>query len=113
MSMVDVEKAWQNTESMRDAHCRRKYDPTRGGGRLSKGNLYYPVFRGLFHDIFFLELDINKVVKCTSVDVGSSGSAGGSCTSEVAQLGRRSSSGVHATDHVGAKRARVAEAEQV
>jgi hypothetical protein len=96
---------------MRDAHCRRKYDPTRGGSHLSKGNLYCPVFRGLFHDIFFLELEINKVVKCTSVDVGSSGSAGGSSTT--AAVGRRNSSGGGATVDVGAKRARVAEVEQV
>jgi hypothetical protein len=63
MSMVSIEMAWQNTESMRDKYVKKKYDPTRGGAHLSRGNLYCPVFRKHFHDMFFLDLDIAKVLR--------------------------------------------------
>ena len=45
---------WQNVESMRDKFVARKYDPTRGGARLSKGHLYSPVFKENYHNLFSL-----------------------------------------------------------
>lgn len=62
LSMEHIEVVWQNVETMRDAYVKKRYDPTRGGVRLSKGHLYCPVFKGMFHDIFFLDLPSNRVL---------------------------------------------------
>jgi hypothetical protein len=107
MSMVDMEMAWQNAESMRDAYCRKKYDPTRGGGqKMSKGNLYCPVFREHYHELFFLDLDWNKVVKSTSVAVDCAG-AGASC-SGTGGVGTNSSRANATNIEAGTKRLRQA-----
>jgi hypothetical protein len=103
LSLVGVEMAWQNMESMRDKYVRKKYDPTRGGDRLSKGNLYCPVFRKSFHDIFFMDVDVDKVLRNVAVPVDSVGAS-----QTVACVGGASSSGAGVVDdpRVGEKRLR-------
>jgi hypothetical protein len=55
LSLASVDMAWQNMESIRDKYCKKKYDPTRGAKRLSKGNLHCPAFRNSFNHVFFLD----------------------------------------------------------
>jgi hypothetical protein len=65
--MVDVEVAWQNCETIRDAYVEGKRDGTRGGAKMTKGNLYCPVFKDHFHRLFFLDLPLERVLDGTEV----------------------------------------------
>jgi hypothetical protein len=67
LSMVDVEVAWQNCETIRDAYVEGKRDGTRGGIKMTKGNLYCPVFKDHFHRLFFLDLPVERVLEGTEV----------------------------------------------
>jgi hypothetical protein len=60
--MEEMEAAWQNCETLRDGYVKNIYDTTRGGQKLSKGNLYCPVFKDHFHALFFLDLPVEAVL---------------------------------------------------
>jgi hypothetical protein len=59
--MEDMEVLWQNCETLRDKYCKKQYDANRGGAKLSKGHLYCPVFKGHFHDLYFMDLPFSKL----------------------------------------------------
>jgi hypothetical protein len=60
--MEDVEAAWQNCETLRNAYVKKTYDGSRGGVKLTEGNLCCPVFKNYFHSLFFLDLPVEKVL---------------------------------------------------
>jgi hypothetical protein len=67
--MEEIEVAWQNCETKRDKYVKKTYDVTRGGAKLSKGNLYCPVFKNHFHKLFFLDLPVDDVLEGVHVPV--------------------------------------------
>ena len=101
---------WQSVESMRYKFVARKYDPTRGGARLSKGHLYSPVFNEDYHNLFFIDLPLCKVLEgvvdvepaCENGAGAEAAGASGNGASGVA-----SQTGAATPDNRGEKRARV------